>query len=254
MLLAFLPEAFHGVLGVNELRFKLRALLVYGEDLPLELLVLVFEALELREVSLPCPVLLLQVVVLICEELADLGFKALLLLVETVQLECELVLQLGGVLLGLMKELVLIVPGGADFLLFEGEGSLKVCDLLLGLLKLVSEDARLVLCRARLIGGVHELPGELGSLSSCLVELEVSIGELLPEALEFGVEVSLKAGKLLMLGLGGAGGVFLHEALELGLQQGDLVAKLFLLGPQLLPQGGASVDLQVIVSSQHGHI
>ena len=102
MLLAFFPEAFHGILGVDELRFKLRALLVYGEDLPFELLVLVFEAFQLREVSPPCPVLLLQVVVLLCEELANLGFEALLLLVESVELELELVLQLDGILLGLM--------------------------------------------------------------------------------------------------------------------------------------------------------
>ena len=46
----------------------------------------------------------------------------------------------------------------------------------------------------------------------------------------------------------------MHEALELGLQHGDLVAKLFLLGPQLLPQRAASVYLQVIIPSQHGHI
>jgi hypothetical protein len=169
VLLAFFPEAFHGILGVDELRFKLRALLIYGKDLPLELLVLVFEALQLREVSFPCPVLLLQVVVLLREELADLRFEALLLLVESVQLELELVLELDGILLGLMDELVLIVPGGADFLLFEGKGTLKFCYHLLGLLKLVSDDARLVLCRPGLIGGIHQLPGELSSLSPCLV-------------------------------------------------------------------------------------
>jgi hypothetical protein len=53
-------------------------------------------------VRFPCPVLLLQVVVFLCEELANLGFEALLLLVESVKLELELVLQLDGILLGLM--------------------------------------------------------------------------------------------------------------------------------------------------------
>jgi hypothetical protein len=57
---------------------------VDGKDLPLELLVLIFKALQLREVRFPSPVLLLQVVVLLCEELADLRFEALLLLAERV--------------------------------------------------------------------------------------------------------------------------------------------------------------------------
>jgi hypothetical protein len=124
VLIAFFPKAFHGILGVDELRFKLSALLIYGKDLPLELLVLIFEAFQLREVRFPSPVLLLQVVVLLGEELADLGFKALLLFVEGVKLELELVLHLDGILLGLMDELVLIVPGRADFLVFESQGSL----------------------------------------------------------------------------------------------------------------------------------
>ena len=81
----------------------------------------------------PCPVLLLQVVVLLCEELADLGFKALLLLAERVKLELELVLQLNGVLLGLMDQLILVVPGRADFLVLEGQGTLEVHYLLLSL-------------------------------------------------------------------------------------------------------------------------
>ena len=110
MLIAFFPEALHGILGVDELRFKLRALLIYGKDLPLELLVLIFEALQLRKVRFPCPVLLLQLVVLLCKELADLGLEALFLFVESVELELELVLNLDGIRLGLMDELVLIVP------------------------------------------------------------------------------------------------------------------------------------------------
>ncbi len=76
----------------------------------------------------------------------------------------------------------------------------------------------------------------------------------MPEPLKFGIEIGLEAGKLLLLSLGCAGGVLLHEPLELVLQQGDLVAELFLLGPQLLPQLGARVDLQVVVPTQHGHI
>ena len=52
---------------------------------------------------------------------------------------------------------------------FEGEGTLQIYYLLLGLLKLVPDDARLVLCRPRLISGIHQLPSELSSLSPCLV-------------------------------------------------------------------------------------
>ena len=202
----------------------------------------------------PSPVLLLQVVVLLCEELADLRFEALLLLAERVKLELELVLQLDGILLGLVDQLVLVVPGRADLLVLERQGSLELHDLLLSLLQLVADDPRLVLCRPGLIGGVHELPSELGCLSPGLVKLQIPIGDLLPETLEFGVEIGLQTGKLLLLCLGGAGGVFLHEALKFGLQQGDFVAELLLLGPQLLPKRGARVDLQVVVPSQHGHV
>ena len=166
----------------------------------------------------------------------------------------ELVLQLYGVLLGLVDQLILVVPGRADFLVLEGQGSLEVHDLLLSLLELVADDPRLVLCRPGLIGGVHELPSELGSLSPGLVKLQIPVGDLLPETLEFGVEIDLQTGQLLLLCLGGPGGVFLHETLKFGLQQRDLVAELLLFGPQLLPKRGARVYLQVVVPTEHGHV